>query len=152
MATPATWSRVRPLSCPARYPSQRGFRISMLLLPQRRQRGSRRRGRRDRRVIDLTGMTGGGMAQESIREGGGPSCWWCAARGCARKRDCSCNEHARASERANVQPRRTVWGWKRAGGGRDEEKNEGWRKRQRGGGPEERGSREYFHTPDSRRR
>lgn len=42
------------------------------------------------------------MAQESIREGGGPSCWWCAARGCARKRDSWCNnECARASERAS---------------------------------------------------
>lgn len=47
------------------------------------------------------------MAQESIREGGGPSCWWCAARGCARKRDCWYNDHARASERASV---RVVWG------------------------------------------
>jgi len=38
------------------------------------------------RVIDLTGMTGGGMAQESIRGGGGPSCWWCALRGGASAR------------------------------------------------------------------
>jgi len=55
----------------------------------------------------------------------------------------------RVSERACEQ-RRAVWGWKR--GGSDEEKNEDWRERQRGGGSEERGSGEYFHTPDSRRR
>lgn len=90
------------------------------------------------------------MAQESIREGGGPSCWWCAARGCARKRNRWYNERARASGRASRGEPCGVGS--EVGGGSDEEKNEGWRERQRGGGPEERGSREYFHTPDSRRR
>lgn len=76
-----------------------------------------------------------------------------ALRGGARTRetDGATSVLERASERA-CEPRCAVWGWKRAGGGSDEEKNEGWRERLRGGGPEERGSREYFHTPDSRRR
>lgn len=86
MAAPTTWSRVRPLSCPARYPSQRGF--SHLDAASTPAAAARKPPARPAHVIDLTEMTGGGIAQESIREGGGPSCWWCAARGCARKRDC----------------------------------------------------------------
>lgn len=58
------------LSCPVRYPSQRGF--SYLDAASAPAAVARKPPARPTRVIDLTGTTAGGMAQESIRGSGGP--------------------------------------------------------------------------------
>lgn len=70
MATPATWSRVRSLSPAPCYPSQRGF--SYLDAASTPAAVARKPTAQPARVIDLTGTTAGGMAQESIRGSGGP--------------------------------------------------------------------------------